>query len=233
MRRLDGLGAVVAGGAVLGALAIALLVRPDLPAPEPEPAPVAAPSPAPAPRPAPSPEPEPEPEPEFERLVPLRMRIGAIGIEAPVLSVGLEPDGAMEIPDRVDEIGWYDPFVNGERVGVVPGTGTGTAVFSSHVDSRTYGRGVLFDLRLMRTGETIEVEMVDGTVQEWVVTRVTQYPKVSMPLREIFTWAGPERVVIITCGGEFDRAARSYKDNVVVYAEPVRPPPSPLDSSPA
>jgi len=32
---------------------------------------------------------------------------------------------------------------------------------------------------------------------------------------------GAPRLVLITCGGRFDPVARSYEDNIVVYAEPV------------
>jgi hypothetical protein len=214
MRRSDPLGAFVAIGAIIGVLGLGLVLGPRTEAPAP-PEPVAAPEPAPEPAP-PVEEPEAlEEEPTFERLAPLQLRIGAISVDAPVVPVGIKPDRAMEIPDDVTEIGWYDP----DGRGVVPGQ-IGTAVFSSHVDSRSQGRGVLFDLRLIQVGETIEVELADGTMQTWRVTEVAQYPKATIDLNAIFTWGGPSRLVVITCGGEFDRAARSYKDNVVVYAEP-------------
>ena len=213
--RHDALGAVVVSIAVVALLGLSVLIGPR-PLEQPE----AAPAPAPVERPAPpvvaEPQPEPEPQPELEPPLPLQLRIAGIAVDAPIVSVGLEPDGAMEIPDDVREIGWYDP----DGLGVRPGT-TGTAVFASHVDSRTQGRGVLFELRQMRTGDTFEIDLEDGSTQTWVVTEVAQIPKVSMPLGEIFTWAGPSRVVIITCGGEFDRSRRSYVDNIVVYAEPL------------
>ena len=215
----DTAGAVVVSVAVVGLLAISVLVGARTTgasdaAPEPEPvlAPVERPAPA-----IVAPEPEPEPVPA-EPVPPRMLRIGSIEIEAPVVPVGLEADGAMEIPDDVREVGWYDP----DGIGVRPGT-TGTAVFSSHVDSRSQGRGVLFELRTVRAGDEIEIDLEDGTTQVWRVTEVAQIPKVAMPLREIFTWAGPSRVVLITCGGEFDRSARSYVDNIVVYAEPADP----------
>jgi hypothetical protein len=211
--RHDALGAAVVSVAVVALLGLSVLIGP-------RPVEPAAPGPAPVERPAPRPvepaEPEPvEPEP-VEPSEPLILRIGSIDIEAPVVPVGLASGGAMEIPEDVTEVGWYDP----DGLGVRPGT-TGTAVFASHVDSRSQGRGVLFELRSMRAGDTFEIDLEDGTTQTWVVTEVAQIPKVSMPLTEIFTWAGPSRVVLITCGGEFDRARRSYVDNIVVYAEPL------------
>lgn len=39
--------------------------------------------------------------------------------------------------------------------------------------------------------------------------------------RSLFTRTGPPRLAVISCGGTFDRAKRSYRDNVVVIAEPV------------
>jgi hypothetical protein len=40
-------------------------------------------------------------------------------------------------------------------------------------------------------------------------------------MADIFTFSGPSRIAVITCGGAFDRATRSYTHNVVVLAEPV------------
>jgi hypothetical protein len=38
----------------------------------------------------------------------------------------------------------------------------------------------------------------------------------------IFARDGAPQLVLITCGGTFDRTIRSYEDNVVVTAEPVK-----------
>jgi hypothetical protein len=208
----DLLGACVAVTAIVGVLGLSVLIGPrPLPpvevAPEPEPVIVVPEEPTVE---------EPEEPAEPVRLVPLQVRIGAIAVDAPIVPVGLEPDGAMEIPERVREIGWYDP----DGIGVAPGM-TGTAVLAGHVDSRTQGRGALYDLRNLRVGEIIEVDLEDGTTQRWLITEVIQYDKTDLPLHEIFTWAGPARLALITCGGVFDRTARSYTDNLVVYAEPL------------
>ena len=213
----DALGAVTVATAVVGLLLFSVVIGPgsSAEAPVSAPAPVVDAPPVEAPA-DPEPSEPTEPPATVAPPLPLALRIDTIGVDAPLVSVGLEPDGAMEIPDDVREIGWYDP----DDLGVRPGT-TGTAVFASHVDSRTQGRGVLFELRQMRVGDTLDIDLEDGTTQTWVVTEVAQIPKVSMPLNEIFTWSGPPRVVVITCGGEFDRSARSYVDNIVVYAEPL------------
>jgi hypothetical protein len=210
----DRLAALVALAALIGVVGILGMFRGGEmePAAEPAPAPaVVLPAPV-VPVPAPSAE---EPV-EVVRAVPLHVRIGAITVDAPIVSVGLEDDGAMEIPERVSEIGWYDP----QEIGVTPGA-VGTAVLAGHVDSRSQGRGALYFLRELRVGDVVELDLSDGTTQQWVITDVIQYPKDVLPFAEVFVWSGPPRLAVITCGGEFDRTSRSYRDNIVVYAEPL------------
>jgi len=212
----DHLAAFVAGGAIVGVLGLSFVIGPELGGADRQAVETAVVA-EPTPRPAPVPEPQPVEPAVPVRLTPLQIRIGAIAVDAPIVPVGLEDDGeTMEIPHRVAEIGWYDP----DGLGVSPGE-TGTAVLAGHVDSRTQGRGALYDLRDLKVGETIEVDLDDGSVLRWLITEVIQYPKDVLPFDEVFTWSGPSRLVIITCGGEFDRTARSYTDNIVVYAEPL------------
>ena len=170
--------------------------------------------PEPEPTPDPEPEAEPEPEPEPEPVEqPTRLSIPAISVDAPVVPVGLEDDGGMEIPHDIATIGWYE-------LGVMPGE-TGTAVLSGHVDSREQGRGAFWDLRAMDVDDVVTVEHEDGTTSEWRVTGRTVYQKDELPIEDIFTRFGDTRLVLITCGGAFDNTTRHYEDNIVVYTEPV------------
>ena len=125
------------------------------------------------------------------------------------------PDGDPAVAPRVAPVGVRAPSID------VDGPGQrGTAVLAGHVDSRTQGRGALYELRDLAIGDPVEVVLADGTVQRWRVTAVRQYPKATLPYDEVFTRAGAPRLALITCGGEFDRTERSYLDNIVAYAEP-------------
>ena len=144
---------------------------------------------------------------------PVRLRAPSIGLDAGIVAVGVAPDGAMEIPTDVDEVGWY-------RFGPTPGD-PGTAVLAGHVDSRTQGRGAFFELQRLDVGDLVVVG-VDGSESTWEVVARRQYGKDVIPLDEVFTRGGPPRLALITCGGEFDGGAGRYLDNVVVYAVPLR-----------
>jgi sortase (surface protein transpeptidase) len=142
---------------------------------------------------------------------PTRLRIPTLGVDAPLDPVGLEADGGMEIPEDVERVGWYEP-------GVAPGE-EGSAVLSGHVDSRTQGPGVLFELRSIDVDDEVVIETAEGE-QRWRVVGRTRYGKQALPVDELFSWEGPPRLVIITCGGDFDPEAGAYEENVVVHAVP-------------
>lgn len=152
-------------------------------------------------------------ETEHAASPPVTLRIDALEIAASVVPVGVEPGGEMQVPSDVSTVGWY-------RYGPVPGR-PGSAVLAAHVDSRTQGRGVFFDLRRIPIGALVVVGNADGSSQTYQVAARRQYDKGRLPLEEIFTRDGTPRLTLITCGGTFDRAAGSYRDNVVVYAVPL------------
>lgn len=152
-----------------------------------------------------------DPDPLPAGSEPRHLVVSAIGVDHPVIAVGLEPDGSMEIPDDVHEIGWF----TGTRVR--PGD-PGSAVLAGHVDSRLQGRGAFFDLGRLAVGDEILVRTVEGE-QHWLVTGRTSYEKTYLPIDDLFSVEGDPRLVLITCGGAFDSDTRHYTENIVVFAE--------------
>jgi hypothetical protein len=62
------------------------------------------------------------------------------------------------------------------------------------------------------------VTRADGTTLRFRVTRVARYAKSAFPTAEVYGPVPDAELRLITCGGRFDRARRSYVDDVVVYA---------------
>jgi LPXTG-site transpeptidase (sortase) family protein len=146
---------------------------------------------------------------------PVRVRSAPVGIDAAVTSVGVDGRGEMEVPQDVRTVGWY-------RFGPGPGAAAGSAVLAGHVDDRVQGRGAFFDLTGLGVGDPVQVDLADGRVLGYRVTQVERIDKASLPVDRLFARDGAPHLTLVTCGGEFDRAARSYRDNVVVTAEPMR-----------
>ena len=142
---------------------------------------------------------------------PVRIEIPAIGVDDEVIAVGLLDDGAMEVPD-FGLAGWYD-------LGPKPGD-LGPAVIAAHVDSRD-GPDVFFGLHELEPGDEIHVHDADGNTETFTVTDREQAPKDALPEDRIWHDAPDDQptLLIITCGGTFDHAERSYQDNIIVYAD--------------
>jgi sortase (surface protein transpeptidase) len=142
---------------------------------------------------------------------PERVRIPAIGVDAPTTVLGLASDGQLAVPAyrEADRIGWY-------RYSPVPGT-SGTAVLVGHVDTPT-GRAVLYHLGQLRPGDRILIDRRDGSTAGFTVTQVSAYPDSALPAGRIYSVQGPPELTLITCGDGYDSAARRYLGNVVAYA---------------
>jgi sortase (surface protein transpeptidase) len=140
--------------------------------------------------------------------VPARLRIGTIGVDAPILPVGVE-GGTTEVPADVDAVGWYR---FGGRVGI-----SGSTLLLAHVSSAAQGRGVFFRLRELAPGDDVIVEMRDGSSSGFRVIARRSYAKEALP-DSLFSRTGAEMLALVTCGGRFSEATGRYEDNVVVYA---------------
>lgn len=130
-------------------------------------------------------------------------------VGAPVEPVGVEPDGEMEIPPA-DRVGWY-------RFGAAPGE-PGSAVLAAHVAFDGVD-GVFRHLDRLAPGDEVVVAFDDGADERYRVTELVTFDKQALP-DDLFSRQVPERLVLITCGGEFNPSLRSYERNVVAFATP-------------
>ncbi|MEV4656650.1 class F sortase [Micromonospora sp. NPDC049301] len=146
------------------------------------------------------------------RSQPARIKIPRIGVDAPTAPVGLDRNQQIAVPplNQPKTAGWY-------QLGPSPGE-VGTAVVVGHVDSRATGRAVFFRLGTLKPGDTIEVPRKDGKTARFIVDGVARYPKKKLPLKAVYGHTGKAQLRVITCGGDYDKAAKSYKDNIVVFA---------------
>lgn len=142
---------------------------------------------------------------------PVSVELPGVDITADVVAVDTADDGQMELPDDPKVVGWY-------RFGPAAGEGSGSVVLAGHVDSRRYGIGPLARLVNVDIGDEVVVRTEAGDLHEYAVVEVRVVPKAELPIADIFSRDGAERLVLITCTGEFDGAR--YKDNAVVIAEP-------------
>jgi sortase (surface protein transpeptidase) len=143
---------------------------------------------------------------------PAALAIPAIQVRAPVVPIGATA-GILDVPANPAQVGWWSASA---RVGAA----TGSVVIDGHVDSAATGPGALFHLTDLSAGDRLVVTTTTGDRRSYVVTGRRVYPKTGGLPADLFTTDGPPRLVLITCGGPFDRAAGSYLDNIIVFAAP-------------
>ncbi len=155
---------------------------------------------------------------EQQAAAPAWLSIPSLSIDrASVLSVGVEPNGEMQIPPA-EQLGWY-------RFGALPGgTGdTGTAVIAGHIAYNGVD-GVFRYLADLEIGTTFSVGFNDGTSTSYVVSGVEEFLKEELPAADLFRTDGAPRLVLITCGGSFNYDESSYDSNIVAFAVPLATP---------
>jgi LPXTG-site transpeptidase (sortase) family protein len=146
----------------------------------------------------------------------VRIRLPALGVDAPVAPVGVDDRGRMAVPLDVATVGWY-------RFGPGPGAAAGSAVLSGHVDDREQGYGAFHRLGDLAPGDPVAVDLAGGGAVTYRVETVTRVPKADLPIGDVFSRDGAPRLTLVTCGGPFDYDAHGYRDNVVVVARPDAP----------
>lgn len=148
---------------------------------------------------------------------PVRLAIASIGVNTPLMDLGLQPDGTLEVPPDGVLAGWFTGAPT-------PGE-LGPAVIAGHVD--WHGPAVFYDLHLVAVGDTITVSRTDGTAAVFEVTDVGQYAKDAFPTAEVYGPVSFAALRVITCGGVFNAATGHYADNIVVFAKLVSSGPNP------
>jgi hypothetical protein len=146
-------------------------------------------------------------------FAPARVRVPRIGIDAPVVPVTVRPDGLLAVPSDVRTVGWWP-------AGAPAAAPSGTVVLAGHVDSARQGPGAFFAIRALEPGDRVILSSASGRTAAYTVAARRQYPKSALPSGQVFDQDTTPRLVLVTCGGSFNRATRHYSDNIVIYALP-------------
>lgn len=149
-----------------------------------------------------------------EAPAPVGLEIPKIGVKTtePLMPLALDAEMELEVPplNRPELAGWF-------KSGVRPGE-VGPAVIAGHVNGD--GRpGIFARLHELGPGDEVFVDREDGSRVRFTVTRVVSYPKDAYPTAEVYGDVPTPQLRLVTCAGDFDEAADSYRENLVAYAE--------------
>jgi LPXTG-site transpeptidase (sortase) family protein len=146
-------------------------------------------------------------------IVPSRLMIPSIGVDAQVVGVGLLSDGAMDVPDNLWTTAWLSSSARPGHPGssVIAGhRGIGTPAVFSHLEN-------------VRPGDRIYVSDAAGGELVYQVTGVVSVDLSPSNQVDVFGPTATQQLVLITCFGKYSSSTGTYDHRLVVITRLLPP----------
>ena len=156
-----------------------------------------------------------------------RLIIEKIGVDAPVITLGVDENAVPEVPDNPNDVAWYN-------WSALPGHGS-NAVFAGHFDWTVNGQpviGVFYSLADLSLGDVIEVKLADGTDYKYRVIGNLAIADGDPQAMQVMAATPSDMITLITCGGVWtpdpsNPLGGDYDHRQVVRAELIQEEPAP------
>jgi LPXTG-site transpeptidase (sortase) family protein len=139
---------------------------------------------------------------------PVRLIIGAIGVDARIEARGLDSGRNLATPNDFRDVAWYS-------AGPRPGQ-PGNAVINGHVNWWT-GDAVFTHLSRVRAGDVVKVVRADGITMTFQVTS-KHTVDADARIASLFAPSTDSTITLITCSGVWNPLTQSDTRRLLVYA---------------
>ncbi len=143
--------------------------------------------------------------------LPVRFKIPSIKVDAQVEYVGIKSNGELDAPVGPVNVAWYK---NGPRPGE-----TGSAVIDGHYGWKDNIPAVFDRLESIQKGDKLYVENDKGDTVTFVVREIKAYGPNDKADEVFISNDGKAHLNLITCGGTWNAALKSYSKRVVVLSD--------------
>lgn len=143
--------------------------------------------------------------------VPVRLSIPAIEVDAAFESVGITADGAMDMPDNINSIGWYD-------LGQKPGD-IGSAVIAGHSGLKAADTEAFNNIDKLVLGDKVYVTDEMGNIITFLVRESKSFDSLADTSSVFISDDGRSHLNIITCDGIWNNETKSYSGRLVVFTD--------------
>ena len=146
---------------------------------------------------------------EKEKIIPLRIKIPSIGVDAPIKPVGLTRQNSMEAPDKPMETAWF-------KLGASPGQ-KGSSVIAGHRGWRV-GPAIFDNLYKIKIDDKVYVEDEHGETRAFVVRKMQVYEANEL-VPEVWNKIDAAYLNLITCSGKWNILTGTSDKRLVVFTE--------------
>lgn len=143
--------------------------------------------------------------------MPRYLIIPKLGVDARILSVGLDNLGALKTPANVFDTAWFNQSS-------LPGQ-QGAMLIDGHVSSWT-AHGVFHDLKKLASGDVVKIQRGDGAVFNYGVVKVQLYEadSVDMVAATMSIDSSKPGLNLISCTGDVISGTNDFNKRIVVFA---------------
>jgi len=138
-----------------------------------------------------------------------KLLIPSLKINAKIQNVGITKKGNMSTPNNFFDVGLY-------KYGPNPGE-KGSAIIDGHVNNGFGLKAVFGDLKNIKIGDDIYVEMEKGIKVHFVVTETSLYDY-NAPADSVFNQKDNSYLKLITCSGTWIPEIKTHDKRLVVTA---------------
>ncbi|WP_028924778.1 class F sortase [Pseudonocardia acaciae] len=139
---------------------------------------------------------------------PTEIKVDKINAQSSLIPTGLNPDRTIATPpvSQPLQASWY-------RLSPTPGA-VGPAIILGHINGGGKD-GIFAHLHELKPGDQVQVKREDGKTAIFTITKLEQHSKNKFPTLAVYGDTPEAQIRLITCGGAFNKAAKSYVDNIV------------------
>ncbi|RTK94721.1 class F sortase [Candidatus Saccharibacteria bacterium] len=142
---------------------------------------------------------------------PLSIQLPTIKAEGFIQQVGADKNNQMVVPSNVHMAGWYTKSV-------LPGA-NGLSIIDGHVNG-LYAKGIFANLGKLKSDDAFTVTFGDKSVKNFKVKKVqTVSVKEADTALYVRDTSIAKQLNLITCGGKFNKADRTYDARIIIVAE--------------
>jgi LPXTG-site transpeptidase (sortase) family protein len=158
------------------------------------------------------------PPSRVEATTPLRILIEALGIDAPVVEMGMTSEGVPYVPLNGGDVAWYN-------FSAKPGAGS-NAVFAGHINWEQ-APGVFANIDDLEAGDVVKLVADNGNELTYEVTDNFHVDPDDPESLKVMTGTDKDIVTLITCGGTWvadssQQFGGEYTTRTVVQAKFVK-----------
>jgi|ERR1035437_1556972 LPXTG-site transpeptidase (sortase) family protein len=143
--------------------------------------------------------------------LPTRLKIPKLNIDSSVEYVGLTSGGAMDVPQKPEDVAWYN-------LGPHPGE-LGSAVIAGHSGYKNNKPAVFDNLYKLKKGDKVYVEDSNGNKITFVINKISSYKENQNATDVFISNDAQSHLNLITCSGIWNAKEKTHSERLVVFAD--------------